>query len=115
MDVEKIRSICLNLPAAHEGVKWDDHLCFMVAEKMFCITGFSNNSNVSFKVSDEDFVALTEREGIIQAPYMARNKWMAVEKRNALRPDEWEHYLRQSYELIKSKLPKKLQKEIDGN
>lgn len=104
----------MKFPGATEGIKWEDHLCFMVAEKMFLITGMADDSNVSIKVSDEDFETLTERNGIIPAPYMARNKWVAIQKRNALKPKEWEHYLRQSYELIKSKLPKKIQKEIDG-
>lgn len=112
MNTEKLTSYCLSLKGAHEGIKWEDHLCFMVAEKMFCITGLTDNSNVSFKVTDEEFEELCEREGIIQAPYMARNKWVAVTKRNALKPKEWEHYLHQSYELIKSKLPKKIQKEL---
>lgn len=104
----------MSLKGAHEGIKWEDHLCFMVAEKMFCLTGLTDNSNVNFKVTDEEFEELCERDGIIPAPYMARNKWVSVQKRNALKPKEWEHYLRQSYELIKSKLPKKIQKEIDG-
>jgi predicted DNA-binding protein (MmcQ/YjbR family) len=102
----------MNMPGVHEGIKWEDHLCFMVAEKMFVITGMNDNSNVSIKVTDEDFAELTEREGIIPAPYMARNKWVSVEKRNALRPKEWEHYMRQSYELIKSKLPKKIRENL---
>lgn len=114
MDTEKLRSFCLSLPAATEGIKWEDHLCFMVAEKMFCITGMDDTSTVSFKVKDDEFESMCERNGIIPAPYMARNKWVQVKKRNALRPKEWEHYLRQSYELIKSKLSKKLQKEIGG-
>jgi predicted DNA-binding protein (MmcQ/YjbR family) len=37
---------------------------------------------------------------------------VSVTKRQALKPKEWEHYVRQSYELIKSKLPKKTQREI---
>lgn len=114
MNVDKLRAYCLKFPGATEGIKWEDHLCFMVSEKMFLITGMSDTDHVSIKVSDEDFEELTEREGIIPAPYMARNKWVAIQKRSALKPKEWEHYLRQSYELIKSKLPKKVQKEIDG-
>lgn len=102
----------MSLPGAIEGIKWEDHLCFMVGEKMFCITGLHDNTNVSFKTTDEDFEGLCEREGIIPAPYMARNKWVAVEQRNKLKPKEWEHYIRQSYELIKSKLPKKLRESI---
>lgn len=113
MDTEAMRRYCLSLKAAHEGVKWEDHLCFMVAEKMFCIMGFTDDSNVSFKVSTEDFEWLTEREGIVQAKYFARKQWVSVTRRNALKKAEWEEYLQKSYELVKSKLTKKLQKEID--
>ncbi|HEY1032824.1 MAG TPA: MmcQ/YjbR family DNA-binding protein [Flavipsychrobacter sp.] len=114
MDTEKLRAYCLSLPGVYEGIKWEDHLCFMVAEKMFCITGMTDTSGVSFKVSPEDFEELTERNGIIQAPYFARNQWVAVEKRNALKPKEWEHYLEQAYELIKAKLPKKVREGLGG-
>jgi predicted DNA-binding protein (MmcQ/YjbR family) len=114
MDTEKLRSFCLNLPGATEGIKWEDHLCFMVGEKMFLITGLDDSSNVNIKVTDEDFDFLTEREGIIPAPYMAKNKWVGITKRSALKKKEWEHYVKQSYEIIKSKLPKKKQREIDG-
>lgn len=103
----------MSLPGAAETVKWDDHLCFTVGEKLFVITGFTDDSNVSIKVTDEDFEVLTEREGIIPAPYMARNKWVSVNKRSALKPKEWQHYLRNSYELVKSKLPKRIRVQID--
>jgi predicted DNA-binding protein (MmcQ/YjbR family) len=114
MTTDKLRAFCLSLPGVHEGIKWEDHLCFMVADKMFCITGLTDDSNVSLKVSDEEFEELCEREGIIPAPYMARNKWIAVVQRNKLKPKEWERYLRGSYELIKSKLPKKVRDKLHG-
>lgn len=112
MNTEKLRRFCLSLPGATEGIKWEDHLCFMVAEKMFVITGFEDNATLSFKVKDEEFEEMAAREGIIQAPYMARNKWVQVQRRTALKPAEWEHYLRQSYELVRSKLPKKVQQSL---
>lgn len=108
-----MREYCLSLKGVHEGIKWEDHLCFMVAEKMFCITGFNDNDGVSFKVSPEDFALLTERDGIEQARYFARNQWVSVEKRNTLKLKEWKEYLEKSYLLVKSKLTKKQQKEID--
>jgi len=114
MNTEKLTEFCLSLPGAAEAVKWEDHLCFTVGEKLFVITGFTDDSNVSIKVSEEDFEELTEREGIIPAPYMEHNKWVAVNKRSALKPKEWEHYLRQYYEIIKSKLPKRVRVQIDG-
>lgn len=108
-----MRQYCLAMKGAHEGVKWEDHLCFMVAEKMFCITGFTDASNVSFKVSPEDFEILTEREGIVQAKYFAKRQWVSISKRNVLKKKEWETYLKRSYDLVKSKLTKKQQREID--
>lgn len=112
MTTEKLQKYCMTFPGAHEGVKWEDHLCFMVAEKMFCMTGFTDAANVNFKVSDEEFETLCEREGIVPAPYLARNKWVSVIRRNALKPKEWEYYLRNSYELVKAKLPKKIREQI---
>ena len=84
----------------------------MVAEKMFCVAGLQQPVNVAFKVTDEEFEEMSGRDGIIPAPYMARNKWVLVEKMSALSKKEWQHYVRQSYELIRSKLPKKLQEKL---
>ncbi|RYZ51936.1 MAG: hypothetical protein EOP49_10650 [Sphingobacteriales bacterium] len=114
MDTEKLRAFCLGLKGTTEGIKWEDHLCFMVGGKMYCISGLTDESNVSIKASEDDFETLQERDGIIPAPYLARNKWVAVTKRNALRPAEWQQYLTQSYELVKAKLPKKLRESIDS-
>jgi predicted DNA-binding protein (MmcQ/YjbR family) len=113
MTNEKLKTFCMNLPGATEGIKWEEHICYMVGSKIFCMTSLQDGSPINFKVSDEEFEEMSERDGIIQAPYMARNKWVQVQQRNKLRPKEWEHYLKQSYELIKSKLTKKQQKEID--
>lgn len=113
MNIEKLRSYCLSFPGTTEGIKWENNLCFMVAEKIFCITGMNDGSPVSFKLDEERFDELTDREGIIQAPHFARRQWVSVIKRSALRPQEWEEYLGEAYRIIKAKLPKKIQKEID--
>jgi len=105
MNLDKLRSICMSFPGVTEGIKWEDHICFMVAEKMFCITSESGGANV--KVTPEQFDELTDRDGILPAPYMAHNKWLYIERFSALKPKEWEFYLRQSYDIIASKLPKK--------
>ena len=67
------------------------------------------DGGASFKVSPEQFAELTEREGIIPAPYMARNMWVFVEQFKSLKPKEWKEYISRSYELIRSKLPGKVQ------
>ena len=94
-----------------EGVKWENDLCFMVAGKIFCITGFDSPLMVSLKVGDEEFEELSAKEGIIPAPYLARYKWILVKEASAFTKKEWEHYIGQSYELVKSKIPAKILKK----
>jgi predicted DNA-binding protein (MmcQ/YjbR family) len=110
MDLDKLRELCLSFPGVTEGLKWEDHICFMVGEKMFCITGDFGGANI--KCSPEDFEELTEREGIIPAPYMARNMWVKVDDFKVLKDKEWVHYVRASYDLVRSKLPKKVQQSL---
>ena len=114
MNLEAIRTFCLQLPYVTEGVKWDNDLCFMVAAKMFCVTGLTEPFSCSFKCSDEDFGKLIEMPAIIPAPYMARNKWVNIQQTNALSDEEWEYYIQHSYELILSKLPKKVLQSLEG-
>lgn len=80
---------------------------------MFAVTGVDGPFTVSFKVTAEQFGELTARDGIVPAPYMARNHWVLVEKAEELSETEWKEYLQQSYDLVKNKLTKKLQKELN--
>jgi predicted DNA-binding protein (MmcQ/YjbR family) len=87
VNLDKLRELCLSLPGATEGIKWEDHICFMVAEKMFCITGESGGASI--KLTPEDFDELTERDGVIPAPYMAHNKWVNIMDFARLKDKEW--------------------------
>lgn len=115
MDIEHIRAFCLSLPGTTEGIKWDHHLCFMVGEKIYVITDLDHDKGISLKVTPDEFDELVATDGIIPTPYMARNKWVKILYPERLSPQEWEHFITQSYQIIKSKLPKRLQREIDGN
>ena len=112
MNLEAIQSFCLHLPHTTEGIKWGNDLCFMLSGKMYCVAALSGDFSCSFKCTDEDFAKLTELSGIIPAPYMARNKWVNVQDSSALSREEWEFYIQNSYQLIRSKLPKKLQQSL---
>jgi predicted DNA-binding protein (MmcQ/YjbR family) len=114
MDLEVLREYCLRLKGVTEDVKWDNDLCFLVGGKMFCVTNLEGESRISFKVPDADYDELSISTGIIPAPYMARNKWVQVQHWGRFTDPEWESYVKQSYELVKSKLTKKLQKEIES-
>ena len=108
VDIEALRDLCLKLHAATEDVKWGNDLCFSVAGKMFCVAGLEGPLTVSFKVKDDEFDELSNSPGMAPAPYVARYKWVLVEDVNCLTRAQWEHYVKQSYDLIRAKLPKAL-------
>lgn len=108
MNVDWLRDLCLSFPHATEQVQWGYDLVFKVGGKMFAITPLEPAPVwLTFKASEESFVDLTERPGIIPAPYLARAKWVALETRGALPPDELAQLLRLSYDLVFAKLPVK--------
>ena len=79
---------------------------------MYCVTGIDGPFSVSFKVPDEEFDELSSREGFMPAPYMARNKWVNVNAHSRLKKKEWEHLVKQSYELVKARLTAKARREL---
>ena len=111
MNIDKLREYCLSLPAVTEDVKWGHDLCFSIAGKMFCVAALEGRLSVSFKVKDDEFDELSNSPGMRPAPYVARYKWVLVEEVNALSRKEWEHYIKQSYDLVRAKLPKKLARQ----
>jgi predicted DNA-binding protein (MmcQ/YjbR family) len=114
MDIEHLRKFCLSLPHVTEDVKWGHDLCFSVGDKMFCVGVLDGTFSVSFKVKDEEFDELSSSSDIIPAPYVARYKWVLVQKPDRLSKKEWEHYIRQSYNLVRSKLPTKVLNQLNN-
>ncbi|MBP6732758.1 MAG: MmcQ/YjbR family DNA-binding protein [Chitinophagales bacterium] len=112
MDLETLRNYCNSLPHVTEDVKWGNDLCLLIGGKMFCVTGFNAPLTVSLKVTDEEFEELSVRDGIIPAPYLARYKWVYIKNEKVFNKKDWEYYIRQSYELVKAKLPKKILKGL---
>jgi predicted DNA-binding protein (MmcQ/YjbR family) len=107
MNIEWVRDFCLSVKAVTEDVKWESNLCFLVGEKIFCMTSLEAAFRVSIKVLPEDFEILTTRHGIVRAPYLARGGWVSITDPQALTSIEWKDSLQQSYKLIAGKLSKK--------
>jgi predicted DNA-binding protein (MmcQ/YjbR family) len=105
--IETVRAICRALPAVTEDLKWGNDLCFCVSGRMFTVMNLEPPHSIAFKCTPEEFGELTERSGIIPAPYMARNMWVQEEKLGeALNRSELERLVKTSYELVVARLPK---------
>jgi predicted DNA-binding protein (MmcQ/YjbR family) len=108
MDVDSLRKLCLSFPGTTEQIQWGYDLLFKVGGKMFAVAPLEPAPVcLSFKASPEDFAELTERPNIIPAPYLARAQWVALQTRDALPAEELSLLLRNSYDMIVAKLPKK--------
>lgn len=113
MDFEAAKALCRTFKGSTEDIKWGDDTVFSVGGKMFAATELAvPATGISFKVDDERFLELTDRPGINPARYLARAKWVDVQEASALSDAEAAALLRRSYELVLSKLTKKLQREI---
>jgi predicted DNA-binding protein (MmcQ/YjbR family) len=107
MSVDTVRKICRALPAVTEDIKWGSDLVFSVGGKMFTVVNTERPHTVAFKCTPETFAELTERDGIIPAPYLARAMW--VQERSAgevLERRELEELIQSSYELVVAGLPR---------
>ena len=60
----------------------------------------------------EEFAELIEREGIIPAPYMARNHWVFLESLDVLTRAELKRLIKDSYGMVAAKLTKKAQAQL---
>ncbi|MDQ1410022.1 MAG: hypothetical protein QOJ41_1757 [Acidobacteriaceae bacterium] len=115
MDASWIRDLCLSFPSVTEHVIWGSDLTFKVAGKMFAHSVLEPAPVwLSFKTSAENFYNLTERPGIIPAPYLARAQWVALETKDALSSAELAGLMRDSYDIIVAKLPKKTRDSLSA-
>lgn len=104
-------ALCRALPGTTEDIKWGADRVFSVGGKMFAALAADAPDGISFKADDDRFLELTDRPGIVPAPYLARVKWVRVQA-GALGDAELAALLRRSHELVLAKLPKRVQKEI---
>jgi predicted DNA-binding protein (MmcQ/YjbR family) len=106
MNVDSIREYCLSFPHATEKLQWGDNLCFKIGGKIFAIMGL-DNPRLCFKCTPEIFAELIEREDIRPAPHVGRYKWVMLDRLDAVRWDELQELIGQSYEMVVAKSPKK--------
>jgi predicted DNA-binding protein (MmcQ/YjbR family) len=108
-DVEWIRKLCLSFPDVTEDMPWGDDLCFKVRGKIFTGMVFSDGRfpRITLKCAPDTFHELLEIEGISPAPYVGRYKWVMLANSNVLSANELQSLIRQSYDLVAAKAPKR--------
>jgi predicted DNA-binding protein (MmcQ/YjbR family) len=113
VNIEELQTICRKLPAVTEDIKWGHDLVYSIGSKMFCVIGLDElPTSASFKVKDEKFEEISQWPGFKPAPYVAKYKWVHIDDITRMKKTDWQKYVKQSYELVKEKLPLKLKKQL---
>ena len=114
MTETELRALLADWPGVAGEIKWQDDLVFSVAGKMFCVLCVRGREagKLSFKVEDGRFLEFTDRAGFRPAPYLARARWVTVDAPAQQDPAELRALLRRAYELVRSKLTKRQQREL---
>jgi predicted DNA-binding protein (MmcQ/YjbR family) len=108
-----VRKFCAALPAATRDIKWQVDEVYSVGGKMFAVINtVPATPTLSFKVDQELFLPLTDREGIIPAPYMARAKWIQLSHPGVLPDAELKSLLKRSHALVAAGLTAKARREL---
>jgi predicted DNA-binding protein (MmcQ/YjbR family) len=107
-----LREYCLSFPYATESLQWEA-LVFKVAGKIFAIAALEPERHVlSIKCAEEKFAEMIECPGVTPAPYLARAKWIAFETEDAIPHRQLRSLMRESYDLVFAKLPRKSREEL---
>ena len=108
MNLQALRKHAATLPGAVVDVKWGADECASVGGRMYAVFGLERGraTNVAFKVETERFLELTDRPGIVPAPYLARAHWVQVADAKALSDAEARALVERSHALVASKLPR---------
>lgn len=90
--------------------QWDARVA-KVGDKVFALLTDGDN-RLCFKVSEESFEILTSLDGVSQAPYFAKRKWVTVEPATELSEADLTEYLGRSYRTVAGSLTRKVQAEL---
>jgi len=114
MKLESLRKHAAALPGAVVDVKWGADECASVGGKMYAVFGIEGGRarNVAFKVDALRFLELTDRPGIVPAPYLARAHWVQVADAKALSDGEARALVERSHALILAKLSRRFRDAI---
>ena len=104
MNIDALRKFCLSFPQVTENLQWEEDLCFKVGGKIFVSISLGGVPlKICFKCDPETFAELTEREGIVPAPYVGRYKWALLERLDVVTDPELRDLIGQSYSMVVAK------------
>ena len=118
MNIEELRAFCLSKPQTSDSFPFDqDTIVFKVMNKMFALTSLKSweegDHSVNLKCDPDKAIELRERyqQSVYPGYHMNKKHWNTVVIENSELSEKFiKHLINHSYELVVSKLPKKIGK-----
>jgi predicted DNA-binding protein (MmcQ/YjbR family) len=109
MFVDQLRDFCLHFPHSEEGFPFDQNtLVFSVFGKMFCLVNIEKFEYINLKCNPEKAIELREiYPEVTPGFHMNKKHWNSVRVDGTLSDDLLHEWIRDSYALVVSGLPKK--------
>ena len=115
MNIEELREYCLSKKATTESFPFDETtLVFKVMNKMFAVTDLVDDFSVVIKSDPEKYHGLLEQYPAVRQPRYFRGSWVQVMIDGSIDENIIKGWIDESYNLIVSKLPKKLRSELEA-
>lgn len=116
MNLEEFRLLCLSLPYAEERAPWEerygDLITYSVGGKWYCLLNLEDR-RCNIKCVTEQIENLCESyQGIVPAWHMNKRHWVTLFLDSDVSDSEIERLIKQSYQLVVNKLPKKIRNEL---
>lgn len=99
------------LPGVTFVDQWEARVA-KVGGKVFCLLSDAEPLRLVFKCEEASFDILTALDGVAQAPYFAKRKWVEVTRSSPLGEGDLEAYVARSHAAIAARLTRKLRAEL---
>lgn len=114
MNILEFRNFCMQFKGVEETMPFDDKvLAFKVLGKVFALTHIDDFKTVNLKCDPERAIELREQYTEVEPGYhMSKKHWNTVRVDGQLRDDLIMEWTKDSYDLVVSKMTKKLQAQL---
>jgi predicted DNA-binding protein (MmcQ/YjbR family) len=114
MNIESFRDFCLSLLQVEESFPFDETtLVFKVGGKIFALADINDFNSINVKCEPELASSLREEYPAVQPGYhMNKQHWNTIVLDGSVSDQMVYNWLRHSYDLVVTGLPKKLRVEL---
>ena len=113
MNGTKFDKLCKSLTGTRMVIQWGESHVHKVGGKLFALANHWNGE-IAFvmKATPLSYQILLEQGIATRAPYLTRGNWLQIATPTTLSDADLADYIKQSYQIIATKLPKTTRTEL---